>query len=74
MSTNKLDKLFENYNHKGLSLKNRTVMAPMTRTFSPNYVPSADVADYYKRRAEGDVGLIYQTYAFNKFLRKTSII
>jgi len=58
MSKNKLDKLFENYNHKGLSLKNRTVMAPMTRTFSPNYVPTSEVADYYKRRAEGDVGLI----------------
>lgn len=58
MSTNKLNKLFENYSHKGLSLKNRTVMAPMTRTFSHNYVPTPDVAGYYKRRAEGDVGLI----------------
>jgi len=51
-------KLFESFAAKGLTLKNRTVMAPMTRTFSPNYVPSQDVADYYRRRAEGNVGLI----------------
>jgi len=33
-------------------------MAPMTRSFSPGGVPGSDVADYYARRAEGDVGLI----------------
>ena len=33
-------------------------MAPMTRTFSPNYIPNKEVAQYYRRRAEGDVGLI----------------
>lgn len=33
-------------------------MAPMTRTFSPGGVPGADVAAYYRRRAEGGVGLI----------------
>lgn len=33
-------------------------MAPMTRSFSPNGVPTADVAAYYRKRAEGDVGLI----------------
>ena len=27
-------------------------MAPMTRSFSPGGVPSADVAAYYRRRAE----------------------
>jgi 2,4-dienoyl-CoA reductase-like NADH-dependent reductase (Old Yellow Enzyme family) len=54
----KSDKLFESYTTKGLTLKNRTVMAPMTRTFSPNYIPTQDVADYYRRRAEGNVGLI----------------
>jgi 2,4-dienoyl-CoA reductase-like NADH-dependent reductase (Old Yellow Enzyme family) len=52
------DKLFESFSTKGLSLKNRTVMAPMTRTFSANYIPTQDVADYYRRRAEGNVGLI----------------
>ncbi len=33
-------------------------MAPMTRNFSPGYIPTQDVADYYRRRAEGGVGLI----------------
>lgn len=33
-------------------------MAPMTRSHSPNGVPGDDVAAYYRRRAEADVGLI----------------
>lgn len=33
-------------------------MAPMSRGFSPNGVPGADVAAYYRRRAENGVGLI----------------
>lgn len=33
-------------------------MAPMTRSFSPNGVPTADVAAYYSKRAEGEAGLI----------------
>jgi len=33
-------------------------MAPMTRSFSPGGVPGPNVADYYARRAEGEVGLI----------------
>ncbi|GLX85788.1 12-oxophytodienoate reductase [Thalassotalea loyana] len=52
------DKLFETVNLGNLSLKNRTVMAPMTRTFSPENIPTPDVAGYYRRRAEGNVGLI----------------
>jgi 2,4-dienoyl-CoA reductase-like NADH-dependent reductase (Old Yellow Enzyme family) len=39
-------------------LANRIAMAPMTRNFSPAGVPGADVAAYYRRRAEGGVGLI----------------
>lgn len=58
MSNNKSSKLFESFSTGGLTLKNRTVMAPMTRTFSPNYIPNKEVAQYYRRRAEGDVGLI----------------
>jgi 2,4-dienoyl-CoA reductase-like NADH-dependent reductase (Old Yellow Enzyme family) len=58
MKKNNTEKLFESFTANGLSLKNRTVMAPMTRTFSPNYIPSQEVADYYRRRAEGNVGLI----------------
>lgn len=41
-----------------LHLRNRFVMAPMSRNFSPNGAPSEGVADYYRRRAEADVGLI----------------
>src|ERR1700744_3947916 len=41
-----------------LTLKNRIVMAPMTRQFSPGGVPTEDVAAYYRRRAEGGAGLI----------------
>jgi len=50
--------LFQPFRLKSLELKNRIVMAPMTRSFSPGGVPTSNVADYYTRRAEGDVGLI----------------
>ena len=33
-------------------------MAPMTRSFSPNGIPTADVANYYEKRAAAEVGLI----------------
>jgi 2,4-dienoyl-CoA reductase-like NADH-dependent reductase (Old Yellow Enzyme family) len=41
-----------------LELRNRVVMAPMTRSFSPAHVPGEDVAAYYRRRAQGGVGLL----------------
>ncbi|HTR35532.1 MAG TPA: NADH:flavin oxidoreductase [Bryobacteraceae bacterium] len=41
-----------------VELANRIVMAPMTRSHSPGGVPGADVAAYYRKRAEGGVGLI----------------
>lgn len=46
------------YRLKDLLLPNRVVMAPMTRSFSPRGVPTEKVAAYYRRRAEGGVGLI----------------
>ncbi|HVP83979.1 MAG TPA: NADH:flavin oxidoreductase [Rhizomicrobium sp.] len=52
------DLLFQPFRLKGLSLPNRIVMAPMTRSRSPGQVPNADVVAYYRRRAEGGVGLI----------------
>ncbi|MEI6894067.1 MAG: NADH:flavin oxidoreductase [Colwellia sp.] len=58
MSSRHADKLFESFSSGTLTLKNRTVMAPMTRTFSPNYIPTKEVAEYYRKRAEGNVGLI----------------
>ena len=50
--------LFTPFTVRGLTLPNRIVMAPMTRSFSPNGVPGQDVADYYERRGNSDVGLI----------------
>ena len=50
--------LFTPFQLKGLTLPNRIVMAPMTRSFSPGGVATDDVAAYYRRRAEGQVGLI----------------
>lgn len=43
---------------RDLTVSNRFVMAPMTRERSPARVPGDDVAAYYRRRAEGGVGLI----------------
>ena len=52
------NQLFQPFELKSLSTRNRIVMAPMTRSFSPNGIPTTDVAAYYQRRAEGEVGLI----------------
>lgn len=53
-----LDQLFGACEVAGLELKNRLVMAPMTRSRSPEGVPGQNVADYYARRAAAGVGLI----------------
>lgn len=50
--------LFKPFASDKLHLRNRVVMAPMTRTFSPDNIPDAAVAEYYRRRADGGVGLI----------------
>ncbi|NGP06744.1 NADH:flavin oxidoreductase [Rhodococcus sp. 14C212] len=42
---------------RGIALKNRFVMAPMTRRRSPGNVPGQDVAAYYARRASS-MGLL----------------
>ncbi|MFM0362302.1 oxidoreductase [Paraburkholderia sediminicola] len=47
-----------------LELKNRIVMAPMTRAMSPQGVPGENVAAYYRRRVEGGVGLIISEGTF----------
>jgi 2,4-dienoyl-CoA reductase-like NADH-dependent reductase (Old Yellow Enzyme family) len=53
-----VDALFRPFTIKGLTLPNRFVMAPMTRSFSPDGIPGEGVPGYYRRRAEGGVGLI----------------
>lgn len=50
--------LFSEFKLGSLSLKNRVVMAPMTRNLSPNNVPNDNVVEYYRRRAVGGTGLI----------------
>lgn len=50
--------LFTPFTLNGLTLKNRIVMAPMTRGHSPDGIPNADNAAYYRRRAEHGCGLI----------------
>jgi 2,4-dienoyl-CoA reductase-like NADH-dependent reductase (Old Yellow Enzyme family) len=50
--------LFAPLQVRSLRLKNRIVMSPMTRGFSPGGVPGEDVAAYYARRAAGETGLI----------------
>jgi 2,4-dienoyl-CoA reductase-like NADH-dependent reductase (Old Yellow Enzyme family) len=50
--------LFTPFRINSLEIHNRIVMAPMTRRFSPGGIPGDDVAAYYRRRAEGGVGLI----------------
>ena len=50
--------LFQPFSCRGLTLPNRFVMAPMTRSFSPDGVPGENVAAYYERRAANHVGLI----------------
>jgi 2,4-dienoyl-CoA reductase-like NADH-dependent reductase (Old Yellow Enzyme family) len=53
-----IDALFRPYRLNALELPNRVIMAPMTRSMSPGGVPTAEVARYYRRRAEHGVGLI----------------
>tara|TARA_B100001113_G_scaffold177059_1_gene145063 strand:- start:3065 stop:4144 length:1080 start_codon:yes stop_codon:yes gene_type:complete len=50
--------LFESYKLKNIKLRNRIVMAPMTRNQSPGGIPTNKVIEYYSRRAKAEVGLI----------------
>lgn len=53
-----VEPLFRPISLHGMDLPNRLVMAPMTRGFASSGVPGAEVARYYRRRAEGGVGLV----------------
>lgn len=50
--------LFTPFQLRSATLRNRIVMAPMTRNFAPTGVPGPQIAAYYRRRAEHGVGLI----------------
>ncbi|WP_339691320.1 NADH:flavin oxidoreductase [Celeribacter baekdonensis] len=54
----KTDTLFRPFSYKSLTLKNRIVMAPMTRGMAPEGIPRAVNAAYYAKRAAHEVGLI----------------
>jgi 2,4-dienoyl-CoA reductase-like NADH-dependent reductase (Old Yellow Enzyme family) len=53
-----VEPLFSPFTVKSLIVSNRFMMGPMTRSFSPEGIPGPDVAAYYERRAQADVGLI----------------
>jgi 2,4-dienoyl-CoA reductase-like NADH-dependent reductase (Old Yellow Enzyme family) len=52
------DVLFRPFRIGSMELANRIVMAPMTRSFAVDGIPGEAHAAYYRRRAEGGVGLI----------------
>ncbi|MBI1339117.1 12-oxophytodienoate reductase [bacterium] len=52
------DALFRPFRLAGMELKNRIVMAPMTRSRSPGGFPQDHNVAYYARRAAAEVGLI----------------
>ncbi len=58
LTENNAGPLFRPFSIKSLILSNRIVMAPMTRSKSPGGIPGPEVAAYYRRRAEGGVGLV----------------
>jgi len=53
-----MEALFQPFRVKSVRLSNRIVMAPMTRMAAPGGVVGPANAAYYRRRAEGGVGLI----------------
>jgi len=58
MSEIQSNQLFQPLQFGRFSLNNRIVMAPMTRNRSPEGIPGENVAQYYRSRAAGGVGLI----------------
>jgi 2,4-dienoyl-CoA reductase-like NADH-dependent reductase (Old Yellow Enzyme family) len=50
--------LFRPFELKSLSMANRIVMSPMSRSFAVDRSLTQASVDYYRRRAEGGVGLI----------------
>jgi 2,4-dienoyl-CoA reductase-like NADH-dependent reductase (Old Yellow Enzyme family) len=59
-----MSKLFAPLLLGSLRLRTRLVMAPMTRAFCPEGVPTAAVAEYYASRARHQVGLVISEGAY----------
>ena len=53
-----MDPLFRPFEAKSLRLRNRIVMAPMSQGRAPDGQPDARYADHFRKRAEGETGLI----------------
>jgi len=53
-----IDGLFEPFQVKSLSMRNRIVMPAMGRHFNDDGVPAEAYIDYFRRRAEGGTGLL----------------
>jgi 2,4-dienoyl-CoA reductase-like NADH-dependent reductase (Old Yellow Enzyme family) len=51
-------KLFLPARFASVPVRNRLVMAPMTRCKSPGHIPNERNVEYYERRAQGGIGLI----------------
>jgi 2,4-dienoyl-CoA reductase-like NADH-dependent reductase (Old Yellow Enzyme family) len=51
-------KLFSPFRCRQFTLRNRVVMAPMTRERAPEGVPTDEMTAYYRRRAAGGTGMI----------------
>ncbi|MGC1404232.1 MAG: NAD(P)/FAD-dependent oxidoreductase [Thermodesulfobacteriota bacterium] len=58
-------KLFQPFQLKNLSLRNRIIMAPMlSRLCDPEGIVSPKLIDYYAERARGGVGLVIVEYCY----------
>lgn len=56
--TERVTALFQPISVRGLTVNNRFVMSPMNRNAAPNGIPSDEFARYFRRRVDGEVGLI----------------
>ena len=52
------DALFQPLSIRGLTVPNRIVMSPVNRNAAPGGVPGEDIARFYRRRVDGETGLI----------------
>ena len=50
--------LFAPLHIRGLKLANRFVMSPMNRDATPGGIPGDEIAQYFRRRVDGETGLI----------------
>lgn len=58
LSLRGIDSLFTPFIHRKLHLPTRLVMAPVPRLFAQNGIPTAEMLQYYRRRAVNMLGLI----------------